>query len=126
MKYALLVLSFFLTAMKLPDKFSCSGTEPFWGVSSKSGKLEWTSIDEKPKLVSAIDVRTFSGMSVGAGLTVRGKWEKKKVSLHFIRGPECSDGMSERKYEGYGVFDTGREVYYGCCLPIPGSDQPKK
>ncbi len=96
----------FLSAMKLPEGFKCSGTEPFWGFPSE----EWTP--------GKMDVSGFAGRPPSAGFILRGKGSKgESLALTYIPATGCSDGMSDRKYLGYGVFDNGREAYYGCCLP---------
>jgi uncharacterized membrane protein len=114
----LLATSIFLMAMTPPDPFRCVGTEPFWGVSIKGGNVQFSSIDKKEPITN-VQTELFSGLSEAAGFYLRGKLGTTPVTLHFLRGPDCSDGMSETKYEGYAAFDVGTSVYSGCCTTAP-------
>ncbi len=109
-----------LTGMKLPDSFSCSGTEPFWGFRNGPKGAIFDSLgNQKSEMpLKQVSVSSFMGMPEASGFIFRGKDKGgKPVTLTYVPAKGCSDGMSERTYRGYGVFDNGTAAYYGCCVP---------
>lgn len=100
-----------------PDRLYCGGTEPFWGLTLKSGdQLLFTRPEQEPVRITPKWTRDIAGRSEsGFALGAAGY-----VALFNRR--ECSDGMSDRTY-GWALdfLQTGAQGAYlqGCCRLLP-------
>ena len=114
---------------ELPRHFSCTGTEPFWSLSTDGGTLSWSTPEgETTYAIQAIEVsgvfrdprRALSARSDGERLTA-------------VAVPAwCSDGMSDRAYGLDATIalehEDGLRLLRGCCsiAPDPASETDLK
>ena len=84
------------------------GTEPFWGVRVDGGTLVFTT-PENP------EGTTMAGRRVPSlvGFVFVGKHDGRDFHLGLTPG-ECSDGMSDNRYEYVATFTVGDTTYNGC------------
>lgn len=97
----------------------CSGTEPFWGVTTYSqGVVAFDS--------PAMEGRSFYPFSTiteaaGTGPGYAFQIEShdvgnKTIKMSVIKG-ECNDGMSDRIYDYNVLVEAEGSLLYGCCNP---------
>lgn len=74
--------------------YKALGTEPFWSVTIKDKVISYDSPDD------SIDfsVPLTKIMPMKTGWEARGFDDTKNIALTVVKGQECSDGMSDRKY----------------------------
>ena len=84
------------------------GTEPFWHVRVDGDTLVFSTPEDQ-------DGRTMRGRRVPSrtGFAYVGNDGEKKFPLDISPG-ECSDGMSDNRYEYAATFTYGDATYKGC------------
>jgi len=92
-------------------KLACSGTEPFWGLTSDETTVTLTSPEGEEKL----DASPWTA-AVNAGHHVR---TAGKYTIVVTENRLCSDGMSETQYTFSGTVTDGTIIWGGCCNPAP-------
>ena len=99
---------------RFPEFTSCSGTEPFWGLSRKDGVVTFEGVDI-PAVSAAIDFET--GALNHRGRHSFGAGDMVGVLSNRI----CNDGMSDLEYgwEINLVFPSDERHYRGCCSIRP-------
>lgn len=107
---ALLVLTFSVSS--IAGDLSCSGTEPFWGLKIKNGKVVFFSPNNKiittEKIISKRDAANTSSDFAFVVTT------ESSATATVITG-ECNDGMSDRIYSKHIIYKNNEYVLYGCC-----------
>lgn len=103
---------------QLPKTLICSGTEPFWSLSTSNQTLTFAPMEGGEQTYSGAQIldRGFEGDRNRVILAKDGEREITAV----IRPGQCNDGMSDRRFglsatlifQGAG---TPANVNYGCC-----------
>lgn len=112
MKTWIAALALLSAATAFATEMKCGGTEPFWAVTVKNGKMTFSSPESPQDAVSAVvSTREAAGMIAGTATVVK----TKNSTLTVVRGADCSDGMSEETYTHHAIYDADGTVFSGCC-----------
>ena len=69
------------------ESYRALGTEPFWSITIENGRMTYTTPD------GGFSVAAPRGQELGDGRL----WETRRIRLQ-ASNQECSDGMSDRRY----------------------------
>lgn len=99
---------------KLPDDFTCFGTEPFWSIDAKADRLVLVQADD-----SYPEGQSFPLVQIGRAGRFRDPLRviRAEGMTLFATPRICSDGMSDNLY-GLGaaaLIDSDGRVLTGCC-----------
>jgi heat shock protein HslJ len=89
-----------------PETYRALGNEPFWSITIENGRMTYASPE------GGFSVRAPRGQELGDGRL----WETRRITLQ-TSNQECSDGMSDRRYN-----QTVRAVVDGRTLNGCGGD----
>lgn len=101
--------------------FKCSGTEPFWSVQIKNGKMEYMDPSISKTIVNKITAQQqTAGSNIGVVYTSK---KKNSQDLAIVKIASCSDGMSDNNYDydiSYITIDKNGNPSFltGCCTEI--------
>lgn len=103
-----------------PFPMACGGTEPFWGVTVRDGKAEFTSPETEPGSVTyAAEAWTIASARLYERATRLTAAEGTGFLAVQMVDSYCSDGMSESSYPYDGLLMTpAGTLYEGCCHRI--------
>ena len=88
--------------------FRAFGTEPFWNVNVEDATLTYTTPEDQTGVVMQGERRPVTG-----GVEIAGNHDGKAFVLTVSPG-DCSDGMSDNRYELIAIFRFGDAEYRGC------------
>ena len=88
--------------------FRAFGTEPFWNVNVEDSRLTYTTPEDQTGVVMQGERRPETG-----GVEIAGNHDGKAFTLTVSPG-DCSDGMSDHRYELIAIFRYGDVEYRGC------------
>lgn len=115
----LLALSFSVSAMAID--YTCSGTEPFWGMSIKGEKLSYDYYGEVEvnKTEKILSKKFMAARPEAFGVVAK----TRKVTATIVLNDQCSDGMSDQTYSHSVVLDIKAlpMVLEGCCNETPAA-----
>lgn len=98
------------------------GTEPFWGGEVNGARLTYSTPDNQ----AGTTIMVARSMAPGS-VAFSGTLDGKPFALS-IATPQCSDGMSDRRYPFTATLEVGGEVRHGCAWsdtqPAVGPDKP--
>lgn len=80
------------------------GTEPFWGVQIREGRITLQRPDHPDITVPN------PGPSISGGAA---RWDAGELAI-VLKPAECSDGMSDRTYPFEATVTVGKDVLKGC------------
>ena len=86
--------------------FHVSGTEPFWDIHIRPGRMAFQQLDGERFTVTAIGPANVAG---------RARWTSRSGALVvFLRRGRCRDGMSDRVYAYTAEVRLRGRVLHGC------------
>lgn len=116
---ALLTLTASVSAMA--TDYTCSGTEPFWGMSIKGDKLSYDYYGEVEvkKTETILSKKLMAARPEAFGVVAK----TKRVTATIVLNDQCSDGMSDQTYSHSVVLDVKAlpMVLEGCCIETPAN-----
>jgi uncharacterized membrane protein len=88
------------------------GNEPFWSVQLRDTTVVFTTPDDQRGA-------TMLGRRIPSlrGTVIQGSGPKGEFHLGIVPG-ECSDGMSDRRYDHQSTFIYGGTTYKGCAEEV--------
>ncbi len=110
-----LMLAFGLNAGAEVIGYACAGTEPFWNMTVKNGKMTFAMLGENQFSVKVQGPMNAQGMQAGFASVYRSA--KNNNVLSVLKGT-CSDNMSDQESAFSAVLLTKETVYTGCCEEI--------
>lgn len=112
MKALLLILT---TTFIASQSFAldCAGTEPFWGATLSSDKIEVTDV----VMEESITVMPVTEISGAHGYTSEflQVYSNQNGPVAIVTSNSCNDGMSDFTYPKEVIIFTGTGTLYGCC-----------
>ncbi|MEA9355275.1 hypothetical protein SHI21_03645 [Bacteriovorax sp. PP10] len=115
----LLAMSFSVSAMAVD--YTCSGTEPFWGMSIKGDKLSYDYYGEVEvnKTEKILSQKFMAARADDFGVVAKAR----KATATIVLNDQCSDGMSDQTYSHSAVLDIKAlpMVLEGCCNVTPAT-----
>jgi uncharacterized membrane protein len=113
------------SAFAAEGSLRCGGTEPFWNLTIDAMEMTYTPMGYSPVAYEFAAPRQAAGRPDGYAFVYRSKQkgpgprnELGTITAIVKRG-ECSDHMSENKYEYfvtmYATFGDSMVVHDGCC-----------
>lgn len=102
------------------SSYSCSGTEPFWGMTISPSKIEFENAGEEKKiLLKAVKPEEAQGIQPGHVRVYRSGDAAGRPVTAVIKYAEsgCSDGMSDNlhPFSIEAIFPD--RAFTGCCEP---------
>jgi len=116
-KIAFIALLFPAMALGQDDRFYCSGTEPFWNAVLDHDKFTFKHSDKETAHFNVVNPLPFGNQSLDKmRLYVTKEVGTNKNAAFIIQKQECSDGMSDHKYDyqTFIIYDT--YAFFGCCM----------
>ncbi|MDO9181993.1 MAG: hypothetical protein Q7U04_06275 [Bacteriovorax sp.] len=116
---ALIFISTFSTlalASNIPQ-LQCFGTEPFWGIKTKSiGSLSFDDPRaQSPKIYSKLTMKNAEGTTGDFAFQIIALDNaNNKLELNIVKS-ECNDGMSDEVYPYNALVEFEGHILYGCC-----------
>jgi len=98
------------------DRFYCSGTEPFWSMVAAQDQFTFQQSDKpalnfEPLKPMQIQYVTRTNLQVYKSKSLA----DKKPAMAIFQKIDCSDGMSDHKYNYQVIFIYNDTVHRGCC-----------
>jgi len=122
MKLLLVLLTMTLSVSAMATDYTCSGTEPFWGMSIKGDKLSYDYYGEVEvkKTEKILSKKLMAARPEAFGVVAK----TKKVTATIVLNDQCSDGMSDQIYSHSLVLDVKAlpMVLEGCCIETPAKN----
>ena len=110
MKSILLVLIaslFSVNALAL----NCHGTEPFWGATVSTDKVEFVDFDEQVQTTPITEVKAAAGFT-SSFMQI---YVNARGPVAIVTSNSCSDSMSNFTFPKEIILFTEMGVRYGCC-----------
>lgn len=122
MKSLLVLLAMTFSVSAMATDYTCSGTEPFWGMSIKGDKLSYeyfgeTEVNKTEKILSK---KLMAARPEAFGVVAK----TRKATATIVLNDQCSDGMSDQTYSHSVVLDIKAlpMVLEGCCNEVPAKN----
>lgn len=97
-------------------ELECNGTEPFWIMSLTPGRGEFQPMDSEARTFNLSLPLSAAGRRNIWTLQGYDKTDGKSVAITLHQTGQCSDGMSDFKYDFEIVLARGdRQPLAGCC-----------
>lgn len=101
--------------------YTCSGTEPFWGMKIVGDKLSYDYYTEtEVHRTERIKSKKFMAARADSFGVIA---KTRKVTATIVLNDQCSDGMSDQTYSHSVVLDVNSlpTALEGCCNEIPAT-----
>lgn len=99
------------------DRFYCSGTEPFWSIVAAHDEFTFQLSPNPPQNFAPLTAMKVKYVTQNNLQVYKTKsLDKKQPAWFIVQKMNCSDGMSDHKYDFQAIFIVGDTVHHGCCM----------